>query len=80
MHLCLIRKLLTLPVPCISESCIEIKIKLNFYFRTSLWCLKTKFNLIFALRPDLGRRVNNTKNLLTTYPHIQSISLDLSKH
>ena len=22
------------------ESCIEIKIKLNFYFLTSLWCLK----------------------------------------
>ena len=32
---------LTLPVgPCISESCIGIKIKLNFYFYTSLWCLK----------------------------------------
>ena len=31
---------LILPVPCISESCIEIKIKLNFYFHTSLWCLK----------------------------------------
>ena len=28
------------PVPFISESCIEIKIKLNFYFHTSLWCLK----------------------------------------
>ena len=26
--------------PCISESCIEIKIKLNFYFHTSLWYLK----------------------------------------
>ena len=32
--------LLTRPVPCTSESCIEIKIKLNFYFHTSLWCLK----------------------------------------
>ena len=31
---------LTLLVPCISESCIEIKSKLNFYFHTSLWCLK----------------------------------------
>ena len=31
---------LTFPVPCISESCIEIKIKLNFYFRFSLWSLK----------------------------------------
>ena len=27
---------LTLPVPCISENYIEIKIKLNFYFHTSL--------------------------------------------
>ena len=24
----------------ILESCIEIKINLNFYFRTSFWCLK----------------------------------------
>ena len=31
---------LTLPIPCISESYIEIKIKLNFYFRASLWCIK----------------------------------------
>ena len=31
---------LTLKDPFISESCIEIKIKLNFYFHTSLWCLK----------------------------------------
>ena len=27
-------------MPCISESCIEMKIKLNFYFHTSLRCLK----------------------------------------
>ena len=31
---------LTLPFPGISESCIKIKINLNFYFHTSLWCLK----------------------------------------
>ena len=31
---------LTVPVPCISESCVKIKINLNFYFHTSLWCLK----------------------------------------
>ena len=31
---------LTLEDPFISESCIEIKIELNFYFYTSLWCLK----------------------------------------
>ena len=29
------RKALNLNVPCISEGCIEIKIKLNFYFHTS---------------------------------------------
>ena len=27
-------------VLCISESCAEIEIKLNFYFHTSLWCLR----------------------------------------
>ena len=31
---------LTLQEPFISQSCIEIKIELNFYFPTSLWCLK----------------------------------------
>ena len=30
--------LLTLTDPGISESCIEIKMTLNFYFRISLWC------------------------------------------
>ena len=28
------------PGPCISESCIKLKINLNFYFDTSLWCLE----------------------------------------
>ena len=33
---------LTLPTPCNSESCIKSNLKsnLNFYFNTSLWCLK----------------------------------------
>ena len=35
--------ILPIPVPCISESCIEIKINLNAYFYTSLRCLK-RFN------------------------------------
>ena len=30
---------LTLNDPCISESCTETKIKLNFYFHTFLWYL-----------------------------------------
>ena len=33
---------ISLPVPCISESSLEIKIKLNFYFQFSLWCLRGK--------------------------------------
>ena len=33
-------KCLTLPAPSISESYIKIKINLNFYFDTSLWCPK----------------------------------------
>ena len=35
--------ILTLPAPFISESCIKIKINLNFYFHTSLWCLKNLY-------------------------------------
>ena len=31
---------LAIPHPRISESCIKIKSKLNFYFHTCLWCLK----------------------------------------
>ena len=34
------KQLFFLPFPCISESCVEIKIKLNIYFHTSLRCLK----------------------------------------
>ena len=41
--------ILTLPAPCISESCTEIKIKLNFYFHTSLWCLKRFYEGLKAL-------------------------------
>ena len=36
----LLKLSLTLPDPCISESGIKIKNKLNFYFHTCLWCLK----------------------------------------
>ena len=33
-------KILTLPAPHISENCIKIKINVNFYFKTFLWCSK----------------------------------------
>ena len=35
-----LKNLLTLPARCISESSIKIKLNLNCYFHTSLWCLK----------------------------------------
>ena len=38
---------LTLNVLWISESCIEIKIKLNFYFHTSLRCLKSFYGGLY---------------------------------
>ena len=38
---------LTLKDPFISESCIEIKIQLNFYFHTSLWCTKRFYGGLF---------------------------------
>ena len=51
------RQCWTLTVPCISETCIEIKIKLNFYFRTSFEAPQRsatiKIYLIFSLRPGL---------------------------
>ena len=59
--------MLTLNVPCISESYNEIKIKLNFYFHTSLWCLKRSvkkknFNVIFSLSGiGTGRVKHHTK-------------------
>ena len=43
MLLLLILIVLALPTLCISESCIEIKFNLNFYFHTSLWCFKKAF-------------------------------------
>ena len=42
---------LSLPVPCISESCIKIKTNLNFYFHTSLWCLKKFYEGFKSLKP-----------------------------
>ena len=43
---------LTLNVPRISKSCIEIKIKLNFYFHTSLCCLKRFYEGIKGLHKN----------------------------
>ena len=50
---------LTLPVPCISESCIEVKIKLNFYFRTSLWCLKRFYERLRKIFQGTTKKCEN---------------------
>ena len=42
---------LTLKDPFISESCIVLKIELNFYFHTSLWCLR-RFNEDTFIKPS----------------------------
>ena len=70
--------MLNLNVPCISESCIEIKIKLNFNFHFSLWCLKRFYEtfwgttkkcenknsiIIFSLCPGLGQEELSFKNM-----------------
>ena len=47
--------LLTLPVLCILEIHIKIKIYLNYYFHTSLWCLKRFYEGLFSFRLGLGR-------------------------
>ena len=53
---------LTPPAPCISESCIEIKINLSFYFHTSFWCLKWFYEGIkafikpFEAQPRSGKK------------------------
>ena len=57
---------LTLPTPFISESCIRIKTNANFYFHTSLWCLKRLYeglNFLFSSRIGT-RRVNKCTKVL----------------
>ena len=46
--------LLNLNVLCTSESYIEIKIKLNFYFHTSLQCLKRFYEGFFLCGVSKG--------------------------
>ena len=43
-------KILTLTAPRISESCIEIKINLHFYFYAFLWCFKRFYEGLQALK------------------------------
>ena len=54
--------LLTLSAPCISESCIKIKINLNFYFHTSLCCLKRFYEDIKGLHKTFSGTAKKSEN------------------
>ena len=52
----------TLPVgPCISGSCIKIKIIWNFYFDPSLWCLKSFYEVFNPLIKRFEARQRSVK-------------------
>ena len=53
---------LTLKDPIISESCIEIKIELNFYFHTSLWCLKRFYEGLKGLHKTFSGTTKKCEN------------------
>ena len=46
---------LTFPSPCILENCIKREINLNFYFYTSLWCLKRFHNTVKVQQGKRGQ-------------------------
>ena len=50
------------PVLYISESYIEIKINLNFYFYTSLWCLKRFYEGLKGLHKTFWGSTKKCKN------------------
>ena len=56
------RNLLTLPVLCISESCIEIEINLNFYCHTSLWCFKRFYQGLWGLHKTFRGTTKKSEN------------------
>ena len=80
--------ILSLPAPCISESCIKIKINLHFYFPTSLWrpsrpsetifevtqrSVKIKISVNFSLHPGFGRQGLNFWTVLWLQIKLQII-------
>ena len=55
-------QILTLPVPCISESCIKMKINVNFYFHTSSWRLKRFYEGLRGLRKTFWGTAKKCEN------------------
>ena len=59
--------ILTFPAGCISESCIKIKINLNFYFHTSLWCRKRFYDTTKPFKPyKTPHKKSENKNLIVS--------------
>ena len=54
--------ILTIKDPLISESCIKIKIKLNFYFHTSLWCFKRFYESLKGLHKTFWGTTKKCEN------------------
>ena len=58
---------LTYHALCISESCIKIKINLNFYFHTSLWCLKWFYEGLLGLHKTFKDTKKKCENKILSY-------------
>ena len=77
--------ILTLNFPYISEICVEIKIKLNFYFHTSLWGTTKKSEneyltfFFFSSGIGTGRVRLKRFNILFTIAHAHMFC-DLNNH
>ena len=53
---------LTPPAPCISKSCIKIKINLKFYFHFSSWCLKKFYEGLWGLHKTFSGTTEKCEN------------------
>ena len=68
----ILKEYLTFPASCISESCIKIKIRLNFYFHTSLWRLKSFYEGLKVLNfPTENLPSSSLRLTYLTKPFIQ---------
>ena len=70
---------LSLAAPCISESCTEIKIKLNFYFYTSLQYLKRFYEGLKGLHKTFWGTTKKCENKYAKYQHkiMHAITTDI---
>ena len=58
---------LTLPSLCISERCIKMKINLNLYFHTSLWCFTRLYEDLKGLHKPIEAPRRSVKKKLSKF-------------